>query len=125
MDIKALIGKRIKSIKVDYDEHEVIFNCEGAKYKLLHIQDCCESVVIDDIVGDPKDFKGQVIIDAYESTNQGNSGSEICDSETWTFYIIRSLKFSLDIRWHGESNGYYSESVDFQQFIDGEWKYVI
>lgn len=90
----------------------------GEKYKLYHEQDCCETVTIEDIEGDLSDLVGVPILMAEVATNieenpPGVPVPEYQDSYTWTFYRLATIKGYVTIRWYGESNGYYSEGVDW------------
>lgn len=113
--IDVLVGKTIEYIEQGYDS--ILFQCtDGKKYRMQHRQDCCENVYVESVVGDLNDLIGQTILSAEERTSEKNPVGvdiEYQESFTWTFYSIRCVKASIDIRWYGESNGYYSESVDF------------
>lgn len=82
---------------------------------MYHDQDCCEHVSVDDFIGELK--IGSKILDFIERTNSGVPKEEeyIAESFTWTFYTIVTDKGYCDIKWYGSSNGYYSESVDFEK----------
>ncbi len=92
-----------------YGRDEIIFRSKKYEFKMFHQQDCCEDVCVEDINGDLSDLIGSPITISMERTNHDNSGDE---SQTWTFYDIATIKGWVTIRWHGSSNGYYSESVD-------------
>ena len=100
---------------------EIIFaTSEGYEYRMFHDQECCESVDIESIVGDLSDLIGQEIILAEERASSEKQSWETKEEDmyvhfTWTFYTIRTLKTSIDIRWYGESNGYYSETVTLRR----------
>lgn len=124
--VKDLLGKTITKIEQikDYDLIvELIFHCSnGKKYRMHHIQDCCESVYLADIIGDINDLIGFPILKAEEAVSEGVTPLGITvpvdgclDSFTWTFYKFATKKGYVDLRWLGESNGYYSESVDFEK----------
>lgn len=114
-EITDLIGKVIAAISKTEDS--ILFNTsEGEQYHMHHVQDCCEGVSIEDVIGDLDDLIGSPITMAEEVVSAENpagvdKGSQ--DSFTWTFYKLATIKGYVTIRWYGESNGYYSESVDF------------
>ena len=81
-----------------------------------HMQECCESVSVEDVAGDPADMIGGVIALFDERSDDDPDGwepSEYVESYTWTFYEIRTSRGDMTLRWRGESNGYYSERVDY------------
>lgn len=111
-----LIGKTLSKIE-QIENRELIFICnDGSKYRMFHEQHCCESVEIEDITGDFQDLIGTPIIMSEEQTNKQTSKPENdYASSTWTFYKLATVNGFVTIRWYGESNGYYSERVDFEK----------
>ena len=97
----------------------IFYTKEGNIYEMYHDQDCCERVEIEDVCGDIDDLLDSPILLAEESTSCENpKGTEMerqDDSFTWTFYKLSTFKGDVTIRWYGESNGYYSEEVDFRE----------
>lgn len=121
-DVSVLVGKTLTEINVDNQTDEITFCClDGDKYKMFHDQDCCEGVNIEDVNGDIADLVGSPIVLAEESTNSETDPEDHVgdhqyrDSFTWTFYRFATAKGFVTIRWYGESNGYYSESVSFEK----------
>lgn len=115
---RDLLGQTLEAIQLSPAKDELTFFLTPTTgYKLYHIQDCCESVYVEDIIGDLADLIGSPILQAEEVTSNENppgvEPQEYQDSFTWTFYKLATIKGSVTIRWYGESNGYYSESVDF------------
>lgn len=107
-DLKGKILINIEQI----EDRALIFHCKnGIKYKMYHWQSCCEDVTLEDINGDLNDLIDSEILVAEERINSDESEF---GSQTWTFYTIRTLKGSVDIRWYGKSNGCYSETVNFE-----------
>ncbi|MDX8383158.1 MAG: hypothetical protein R8M45_03685 [Ghiorsea sp.] len=126
-ELDKLIGLTMKSV-VALDNAEIQFvSSDGSKFRMHHYQDCCESVEIEDICGELSDLVDTPIISAEESCKYSEE-SELLDdnytpSQTWTFYKFATFKGFVDIRWYGTSNGYYSESVSFEEVenFEDEW----
>jgi len=111
--ISELIGKTLVSI--DKKGDDIIFNCTtGERYRMYHSQEYYETVVIDDICGDLNDLIESPILIAEEVVESVDDPDKN-DSHTWTFYKIATIKGHVDIRWYGESDGFYSERVDFKR----------
>ena len=113
--VKQLVGKTLTAV-YEQEDDEIIFKTDdGEVYIMWHHQDCCENVFLADRNGEYEDLIGAPILVAEERSSDPHedSNEERYESETWTFYTFRTIKGSVDLRWVGTSNGYYSESVDF------------
>jgi len=116
--MEQLLGKTLVSASVNAEKDRMTLDAsDGSQYLMHHIQDCCESVSIEEIVGDLGDILGSPILQAEEATNSTDPvpDERYVESYTWTFYKLATIKGGVTIRWLGDSNGYYSESVDFEQ----------
>lgn len=115
MSIDLLVGKTLSSIAVHYDV--VYFECnDGSNFRAYHMQDCCENVRVWDTLGDKQSVIGEEILIAEESNDFPKDVSyRPYGSYTWTIHTIVTKNGFFRMRWLGESNGYYSESVYFQR----------
>ena len=126
VDVSVLLGRTLTSIEPRDYYDELLFTCDdGIVYKMYHEQGCCELVTLEDVCGELDDLIGAPILMAEVATSYDNVAPEGMsplpiagyqdDSFTWTFYKFATIKGYVTIRWHGTSNGYYSESVYFVQ----------
>ena len=121
MNFSILKGLTITSIDgLEDDSAEVIFTTsEGRRFEMSHSQDCCERVSIEDVCGDVNDLLNSPILLAEKETSDEDPvdvNKEYHDDlYCWTFYKLSTFKGDVTIRWYGESNGYYSVSVNFEE----------
>jgi len=119
-NVSDLLGKTLTKIEHDKEQEELIFTLEdGTRFKLYHEQSCCEHVYLADVTGEFEDLVRSPLTMA-EETSEKKPVSEqeeysYNDSETWTFYKFATVKGYVTLRWIGSSNGYYSESVNFDK----------
>lgn len=116
-----LRGKTITAIDQSDSDLVAFTLSDGTRCELYHEQDCCESVRVESIDGTFDSIIGKEIVIAAECVLSEDDPAgytppeDACrDSWTWTIYTLATLDNSVSIRWLGESNGYYSESVNFR-----------
>ena len=113
-----MLGKTFVQVTGCVDSDEMLFEtAQGERFMFAHQQDCCETVRINDIVGDLQDLVGEPLLVAEEVKGATEPDEEHYESYTYTFYKFATRKGYVDVRWLGESNGYYSESVEL--FVEG------
>ena len=109
MDIKTLAGEVLTH--VDEGGDQILLTTEsGRTIKIYHEQDCCESVSIQDRTGEWHTLIGKVIVEADAKEEQ--LSDQKYESATLTTLTFSTNEDTVISRWIGESNGYYSESVD-------------
>jgi|WetSurMetagenome_2_1015567.scaffolds.fasta_scaffold288365_3 hypothetical protein len=117
--VLPMLGKTITAIRVE-DEQIIFTDKDGTQFVFYHDQDCCESVTIEDIIGDLTDLlespltTSEEVVHEQNDNPEGTPKKEYHEEFTWTFYKFATAKGYVTIRWYGESNGYYSESVNIK-----------
>jgi len=118
VDFDIFKGETIVKIEKDEDSTSIYFYCKnGMVIQMTHLQDCCESVYLEEIEGDLNSILNSKILFAEESIEKK-------DEETLSFYKIATEKACITLRWYGESNGYYSEEVDLMCLKAPIWEEV-
>ena len=114
---------------IDESGDEIMITVEdGTKYHLYHDQNCCECVkIVDSVNGELHELVGRKIL-FIEKDNDNDIPEDVdihpYDSYTWTEISFVTNEKTIISRWIGESNGYYSESVDIEEFVNQEWNRV-
>ena len=107
MTITAVVYKEVnESLLIHLNTHVL---------EMIHHQDCCETVYLADVVGSFEDLIGYPLLEVSETI----VNNEIGESSTASYYNFRAVKASVQLRWVGESNGYYSETVDCYLYPTG------
>ena len=109
VDVSEMREQTFTSVRADNET--VTFENDEVRYVLYHDQDCCETVVVEEIIGDLEDLENLQLLIAREDTNADGPELPNAESYTWTFYNFATYKGYVTIRFLGESNGYYSEDV--------------
>lgn len=118
--MKEFMGRVITNIEGDVGAEEVVFGfLQGRSLKMVHDRECCESVYLAEVIGDLDDLINTPIFLAEMRVEEGVPEH---DAESlWTFYAFRTHKGDVTLRWNGESNGYYSMSVDILVHHASDW----
>ena len=117
MELQDLVGKTCVIIQNKsgdnyiraYDEEFCMYFSDMTIVNFRHKQQCCENVRIAEIIGDPNDLIGRPLRLCEEAIAPGD-----LPNSTSTWYKFVTNEGSVTIRWLGESNGYYSEKVDYK-----------
>lgn len=120
-----ILNKQIASIwglRKGSSEITIVF-ADNSAFVMSHLQDCCEDVWLEDIVGEIR-LVGATILNFEEIIQEGDANDQSFDKEhstcTYTFYKINTNKGYIDLRWYGASNGYYSERVTCEYYTSME-----
>lgn len=117
INIEQLVGMTITAVVYKEINESLLIHLNTHVLEMIHHQDCCETVYLADIVGSFEDLIGYPLLEVSESVVSIPTGYE---SSTASYYNFKTAKASVQLRWVGESNGYYSETVDCYLYPTGK-----
>ena len=116
INIDQITGMTITAVVYKETDESLLIHLNTHVLEMLHHQDCCETVYLADVVGSFEDLIGYPLLEVSESIV--DIATEDMSSTT-SYYNFRTIKASVQLRWVGESSGYYSETVDCYLYKTG------
>jgi hypothetical protein len=108
-DFNELIGCIITDIiKTDA---EIFLKIKNRQFAIMHMQDCCEDVYIEDVTGNLDHLLNYPLI-MCESCNNNRNPKTYHDTATWTVIKLATIKGYVTIRFCGDSDGCYCEDAN-------------
>ena len=117
INIEQIKGMTITAVVYKETDESLLIHLNTHVLEMLHHQDCCETVYLADVVGSFEDLIGYPLLEVSESTVNTNSEDM---SSAASYYNFKTVKASVQLRWVGESNGYYSETVNCYLYPAGD-----
>lgn len=117
INIDKIKGMTITAVAYNEANESLLIHLNTHVLEMLHHQDCCETVYLADVVGSFEDLIGYPLLEVSESIVDIATGDM---SSTASYYNFKTIKASVQLRWVGESNGYYSETVDCYLYPVGD-----
>ncbi len=119
VEFSDLVGEVLDAVDIDREENQILLTTRsGRRFLVYHEQDCCETVAISGQDGNFGKLIGKPIVEARDFAVD-TSEEAIDSSQTTTTLVFRVDDQTVISRWIGDSNGYYSESVDIAELISG------
>ena len=109
INFEQLTGMTITAVVYKETNESLLIHLNTHVLEMIHHQDCCETVYLADVVGSFEDLIGYPLLEVSETIVNNEL---IGESSTASYYNFRTIKASVQLRWVGESNGFYSEIVD-------------
>ncbi len=113
---EQLQGMTITAVIYKESTESLLIHLNTHVLEMIHHQECCETVYLADVVGSFEDLIGYPLLEVSESIVDIATTDM---SSTASYYNFKTVKASVQLRWVGESSGYYSETVDCYLYTTG------
>ena len=117
INIEQIKGMTITAVVYKESGESLLIHLNTHVLEMGHHQDCCETVYLADVVGSFEDFIGYPLLEVSETIVNNEL---IGESSTASYYNFKTVKANVQLRWIGESTGYYSETVDCYLYPTGD-----
>ena len=116
LKFEQIQGMTITAVVYKESNESLLIHLNTHVLEMIHHQDCCETVYLADVAGSFEDLIGYPLLEVSESIVDIATAYT---SSTASYYNFKTVKASVQLRWVGESNGYYSETVDCYLYPTG------